>query len=691
MRTAFVFFVIGFVVFCGWLVVDSGVFTTEPPEGGPCILLQQTGGSAEAQASQAEGQNTRQLQPGRWTRFSVRNAPARQVSIGSTEPASGYKFELQLSSRGASIRQAALSDFDDRNYKNPQPLKLLGSAGLGAGRKLLSMSNREFVFVDQRVQLRLDELDWQSEKIDEQTVRFEAVIEAAGTNRRMVKLTKTYHIEPGSYLVNCRVRLENLSDAEQRVRFNLVGPAGIGREGVRSDMRNVIGGFVTAKGEVVSSRKELISRFPQSIISKKSGLKDSSQKYEEALQAADRARIEQAKAALQIGRNLPESRSSAHFLWAAVSNKYFTAIVRPVPAQGKAYCEWMGERIARFYNPDADKQARSGDETIGIELGVGSDQAPLVLSPQSTAEYGFDLYIGPKDRDLFYANDLYKSLGFVHTITFMPCCCCPASILSPLALGILALMKWMYGFIGNYGVVIIILVLLIRLVLHPVTKKSQVSMNKLSSLGPEAEKIRKKYANNKAEMNKQLMALYKEHGASPVMGSVPMFLQMPIWIALYSAIYASIELRGAAFLPFWITDLSAPDALVHFATVTVPLLGWQVDSVNVLPILMGVAMYLQQKMMPSQAATSANPQAAQQQKIMMMLMPFMFPLLLYKAPSGLNLYIMSSVFAGVIEQYVIRKHIREKQQAESVGVVPATSKTGGRVKKKKPKPFYRNM
>ena len=229
-----------------------------------------------------------------------------------------------------------------------------------------------------------------------------------------------------------------------------------------------------------------------------------------------------------------------------------------------------------------------------------------------------------------------------------------------------------------------------RLAMHPVTKKSQVSMRKMTKLAPKAEEIKKKYANNKAEMNKQMMALYKEQGASPIIGFLPMMVQMPIWIALWSAVYASIELRGEGFLPFWITDLSMPDALYRFPTaIIVPLLGWKIESLNLLPLLMGVAFYLQQKLMPSQAAGSANPQVAQQQKMMMIMMPLLFPLMLYTAPSGVNLYIMSSTFAGVFEQYVIRKHIREKDEAESKGLVAATSKTGGKVKKKKPKPFYK--
>jgi membrane protein insertase Oxa1/YidC/SpoIIIJ len=91
--------------------------------------------------------------------------------------------------------------------------------------------------------------------------------------------------------------------------------------------------------------------------------------------------------------------------------------------------------------------------------------------------------------------------------------------------------------------------------------------------------------------------------------------------------------------------------------------------------------------MPQQPST--NPQAAQQQKIMKIMLPLMFPLMLYQAPSGLNLYIMSSVSAGAIEQYIIRKHIREKEEAEEKGLVPVTKKTGGKVKKKKPKPFFK--
>jgi len=476
-------------------------------------------------------------------------------------------------------------------------------------------------------------------------------------DRPVLKLTKTYRIRPDTYLLEIAFDIENLVGAEQGVQYALTGPVGLGREAFRQDMRKAIAAFRTPQGEIVSVGHNA-----------------------KAL----------AKASTLADRALVAKKPDSAFLWAAAVNKYFAAVLVPTPEGDPPSADWIAGRWGAYYNPDQDRKGNSGDETVGLTL----SSTPATLSPAgqagSSRTYEFQLYLGPKDKGRFDKVELYRQLGFVHTIDFMTCCC-PAGIINPLAFGILAIMNWMYGFIGNYGIVIIILVLVMRLILHPITKKSQISMSKMSKLGPRAEEIKKKYGNNKAEMNKKLMALYREQGASPIMGFLPMFVQMPVWIALWSSIYTSIDLRGASFLPVWITDLSVPDALWRFpVTLTIPLLNWQIESLNLLPLLMGVAFYLQQKLMPTQqAAAATNPQMAQQQKMMQIMMPLMFPLMLYKAPSGVNLYIMSSTFAGVIEQYVIRKHIREKEQEESQGLIPVTSKTGGKVKKKKPKPFYK--
>jgi YidC/Oxa1 family membrane protein insertase len=693
-RTVLVLLVVGFVVYCGLLVLETGLFETCQTGREYCILLRNTTVDESAENKKTVPVEREVLEAADSVGFGAYDAPAKTVTLGSTDPKSNFMLQLELSSKGAAIRKAVFSRFDNRDPKEPKPLEILSPVRWPDGSEILSMANNEFVFVEQKLQLSLDKLHWKSAGVEKgtdgsQSARFGATIKKS-TGESVLELSKTYKIRANSYLLDCDFTIENLTDSEQRVYFNLGGPTGLGKEAFRSDMRKIVSGFLTSDGQVVSSRKDLLIAFPMNLFTKNVGLKDTTRKYQEALRLRDQDKINMAKKDLQIGRNLPDSQKNAGFLWAAATNKYFAAIVRPVPQEGKNYCDWVKGKTAQYYNPDGDEKGNTGDETIGLDLEIGSSTRPLVIQANSAKTYNFQLYLGPKDKSLFDKTELYEKLGFAHTITFMPCCCCPTCLIHPIAFAILALMKWMYGFIGNYGIVIIILVFLFRLVMHPITKKSQVSMRKMTKLAPKAEEIKKKYANNKTEMNKQMMALYKEQGASPIMGFLPMMVQMPIWIALWSAVYASIELRGAAFLPFWITDLSVPDALVRFSTITVPLLGWKIESLNLLPILMGLAFYLQQKLMPSQtAAASANPQMAQQQKMMMIMMPLLFPLMLYKAPSGVNLYIMSSTFAGVFEQYFIRKHIREKEEAESKGLVAVTRKTGGKVKKKKPKPFYK--
>jgi YidC/Oxa1 family membrane protein insertase len=678
MRIALTLVVVGFCLFCGWLVVESGLdscsfdfaqdrFRRNDKEtaGQPCILLQSSTGDKKSSDANVPADEPSQIGAGDSVILRAVGAPAKSVTLGSVDPNSGFNFQLELNSKGAAIRKATFSGFNDRDYKNPQPLVIISPVRQADGSEILSMANKEFqndALVQQNLQVPLDKFSWKSfdkEIADDgsQTARFEADIKVEDTNEPVLKLIKTYKIIPRSYLLECNIAVENLSGVEQKVRFNLSGPGGLGREAFRSDMRSIIAAFRDTQGQVSSVRLDI-------------------------------KKLNKAKVVEE--RRL---KTGANFLWVAATNKYFAAILVPLPEEGKDYCDWVTDKTGRFYNPDGDSKADSGDETMGLDLKIASNTLAAAGQTNSTKTYNFQLYVGPKDKSLFDKNERYRELSFVQTITFIPCFCCPAGLIYPLAFGILALMKWMYAFIPNYGVVIIILVFLMRIAMHPITKKSQVSMSKMSKLAPKTEEIKKKYANNKAEMNKQIMALYKEQGASPIMGFLPMMVQMPIWIALWSAVYASIDLRGAPFLPFWITDLSMPDALVRFSTITVPLLGSKVQSLNLLPILMGVAMYLQQKLMPSQAsASSASPQAAQQQqmqKTMMIMMPLFLPLVLYNGPSGVNLYIMSSTFAGVIEQHIIRKHIQEKEQAESQGLVAVTSKTGGKVKKKKPKPFYK--
>lgn len=646
-----------------------------PDRQAPAAERKPSAGPDEADAPAAAPEEAPLVGPAVSTQFDLSrlrasHATEQTVVLGSVDPADGYKFQVQLTGTGAALARATLSEFDNRNREDPQPLVLLTEP---ADSEVRTLSVDTFELLG-RQEFPLGVLRWHagSKQVDDdgtQSVTFTAVLRD-NAGRDAFRFTKTYRVRRDSYDVEWDLAVENLCDVQLKTFLTVQGPAGLAQEGAGRDMRDVVAAYRLPNGRIESARKD------QAALRK----------------AAGRGRIDD----MRLGVRNAEAR----FVWAAVTNKYFAAILRPVPRGDDAWPDYIELDPARYL--DSGLAGGDADERGIVTFTVHTK--PIVLgragADDATQRFSFQLYLGPKDKDVFDEHEVYDTLGYLHTINFMSCCC-PQSIIRPLAFGIMALMKAIYslmGPLGNYGVVIIILVLIVRLLLHPITKKSQVTMTTFQKINshPRVEEIKKKYAGNPREMQRQMLQVYRDLGLSPLApatGMLPMFIQMPIWIALWSAVYTSIDLRGAGFLPFWITDLSAPDALFRFPEITIPLAGWTLDSFNLLPILMGVFMFLQQKLMSqSTTAASTNPQIAQQQKMMMIMMPLMFPLMLYKGPSGVNLYIMSSMGAGVLEQIVIRKHLREKE-AEGPGGparVPVTRKTGGKPKKKKPKPMFRS-
>ena len=671
---------IAFIGLCGILVVESGLFNGRNFIGSQTIIPLASQATMGADTAEEETKtdapdpvpaDANKESGYDFSKFSATQAKLQERTLGDidldqierTSDPEKFKFLVEFTTKGAGIRRVMLSEFDNRDPDNPENLLLLSSWDDNV--TLYPMANGYFGLTGREVRFPLHKLNWVivgavAESYESEKIVFEAILkDAAGKD--VFKFTKTFRVTPGSYDIECDLTIENLSSESIEAKYELQGPGGIVREGARGDMRKVVAAYMKTDGKVETEKM-------------------------------DNAKLRKALKKNKTEDMLLESDAAqTHFVWGAVTNKYFAAILRPIPEEG----DWPKNVLfggAQYSDPEFAAKSPGPDAVSGFSLKVQELKLAPAGEQNASKTYKFHLYVGPKDKDLFDTNPEYDKYAYLKTIDFRGCCC-PTKIISPLAFGIMGLMKWMYkamGPLGNYGVVIMVLVFLVRLIMHPVTKKSQVSMMKMQKLGPMMEEIKKKYANNKQELNKKVMELYKEQGVSPVASFLPMMLQMPIWIALWTAIYTSIELRGAGFLPFWITDLSAPDALIRFKEFTIPLVNWHIDSFNLLPILMGVVMFLQQKLMPHSQSAQTNPQVAQQQKMMMIMMPLMFPIMLYKGPSGVNLYIMSSISAGVIEQIIIRKHIREKEEAESQGLVAVTKKTGGKVKKKKPKPFFKS-
>jgi YidC/Oxa1 family membrane protein insertase len=253
--------------------------------------------------------------------------------------------------------------------------------------------------------------------------------------------------------------------------------------------------------------------------------------------------------------------------------------------------------------------------------------------------------------------------------------CCAICTFQWLAIGLLEFLAFLENYVVfDWAVAIIILVLVVRTLLHPLTKKSQVSMQRfgkaMGDLKPEIDKLQKKYGHDPKRMQQEQMRLMRERGVhfGQMLGCLPMFLQMPIWIALYAMLYFTFDLRQVPafyglFQVFWdwpfLADLSAADHFFGEFDQPFRFLMWNVTGINVLPILMGAIFFVQQKYMSPPPSPTMTKEQLQQQKMMKVMMVVMFPLMLYSAPSGLTLYILTSSTIGIFESRYIRRHIKE--------------------------------
>lgn len=251
--------------------------------------------------------------------------------------------------------------------------------------------------------------------------------------------------------------------------------------------------------------------------------------------------------------------------------------------------------------------------------------ARVAVFKEEPFQYEATVYIGP--RDYFYL----KKLGFEAAF--------PIGMIGQIGLIFLMFLSWVGKATHNYGVAIILFSGLITLVMSPMTLISLRSMKKMQELKPKLDKIMAQHKEDKTKANQEIFALYREHKVSPLSGCLPMLLQLPVFIALFQAMSHFIELRGKRFL--WISDLSLPDRLAQLP-ISLPMLG---QDVNLLPVIMSVAMYLQTKL--SQQPSSAGEQNPTARMMSGPWMSIVFCLMFYNFPSGLVLYWLTNSLTSI--------------------------------------------
>lgn len=327
-------------------------------------------------------------------------------------------------------------------------------------------------------------------------------------------------------------------------------------------------------------------------------------------------------------RNTLEERVN----WAALTGKYFSVIAVP----GAVDYLWTF----------------SNETPRGIEDGAAFSLSRPVIRGASTRDV-VRFYVGPKVTRTLNRYDRAADNAFgLRNLEL-------AQIEERRALfGWLEnILKWameqIFIFVPNYGITIIILTILVKILLHPLTKKSFESTSKMQVLNPKIQELREKYKDDPTKMNQAMGELYKKEGVNPLGGCLPMLLQFPFFIAMFGVFNNHFDLRGAIFIPGWINDLSAPESIWNFGDFVLPLLGW--NDLRLLPILFVGSQILSSMLMQNPAAGGSNSQM----KMMQYGMPIMFFFILYNMPSGLLVYWIFSNLLTVGTQFFAtqkRKH-----------------------------------
>jgi len=293
--------------------------------------------------------------------------------------------------------------------------------------------------------------------------------------------------------------------------------------------------------------------------------------------------------------------------WVALQDTYFAAAFLPKETDLRAF-------VAK---------APKDQGIVGL-LGVKQN-----LPPGGDLSLNARIYAGPRDLDVLKA--VGQDLDQLIDLGWFDFLARPA----------LWLLKFLYNYTGNYGIAIILVTVLQKIAFHPLTHKSMKSMQAMQAVQPKIQAIQERYKNNPQKKQEETMALYRKHGVNPMGGCLPMLAQIPIFIALYNALSASVEMWQAHFL--WIRDLTQPDSLF-----TVTLWGGHAISANLLALLMGVSMWVQQKMSP----TTGDPRQAQ---MMLWMMPIIFTFMFWSFPSGLVLYWLVNNILQVGQQWLINR------------------------------------
>jgi YidC/Oxa1 family membrane protein insertase len=433
-------------------------------------------------------------------------------------------------------------------------------------------------------------------------------IEFQHTFANGLRVTKRFEFPAGAHHLLLTVTLHNAGQTTQTLQYELAGGLRVVPE--RQDQAYLFA--MAARHEGGKNRVDSDDKMRPASVKKKGGV-------------------------------YPRDNSAAMpIVWVGSTNKYFAALLKPLAEAGADSTPWI--QMARF-------RLLTGSEGQPSRLG-GRERTPFdnvstsVVTKEITLKAGessdphkYLFYVGPKSSRLLKQSPEYAAFAPVIDYGWFDF----------ISITLLTLLQAFHKVIPNYGVAIILLTIVVRAALHPLTRKAQISMARMQKLAPEIKKLQEKFKHDKQRLGREQMELFKKQGVNPMGGCLPLLLQFPIIIGLYRALELSVDLRDAPFV-FWVRDLSRPDTINAGG-------GF---PINILPVVMIASWIVQQKMMPK----SPDPQARRQQTMMTVMTTVLFGWIFYFIASGLTLYWLTSTLLGIAEQKFIQRSIRRMGEAQ---------------------------
>ncbi len=570
--------------------------------------------------------------------------PTQRIVIGSEDPETGYGLRVTLSSVGAGIIAAELNDPRYKALKGPKkgapvpPLSLLGNNLANELKPLASVpavtGHLSIAEIDQRLK-KLDP-DADLKRLNWEVVETPADAEARGVKSAVTfglktpdgrwELRKKFALhrwqnanalrdaDPAGYQLDVQLVFKNLSSDAQTVVYDWQGPAGVPLENAEhtSKFRDIKFGFRDADG----------------------GLTTNALTSSELVNASDKQQVEELK---------PDNRT---FQYVGIDTQYFAAFVMPRDAANKqaSYLEFAKPQVIE---KNVTYPARS-------DVSLTLHSVECAVPPETEIQHNYTLYLGPKRAALLLPLNAEKIIDYSGFLII------PASLVAGIANGLLWVLNGLHQFGIPYGICIMLLTVLVRSCMFPISKKQSNNAKKMKELQPKLAELKAKHSDDKQKFAQAQMELFSQHKFNPLGGCLPVLLQLPIFIGLYQALSSSVDLRRAPFL--WFDNLAAPDHLFTLPF-TLPFLG---NEFNLLPILTTSLFLVQQKMfMPP----PTDEQTRMQTKMffwMTLLMGFMF----YHVPAGLCVYFIASSLWSMGERKLLDYGSAKPDSASSSLISP---------------------